>query len=258
MTCHALAAGNNSMASCDMIIYGMTLADMNSISTLGQIFGKQNKDKMDVYAGDSVSGMSHLYSGEIWTAYSDYQGGPNVPFHISAFAGAGAAAQIVKPTSVNQKSVDVGGLMGQLAGQAGLSFENNGVSVNIAYPYLPGSARKQIQLLANHANIHFAIDRGILAIWPNNGSRSATATVSPTTGLVGYPSWAQEGIRLKMIYSPNLSVGGQITVSGSQITPANGTWTITRLEHSLQCLTPNGEWFSNVQGSRQGGPSLAS
>lgn len=248
--CHTLAMGGNSLAQCDVQIYGMTLAHMNQLSTLGWRVQKPGADQLDVYAGDALTGMSHVYRGTIFVAYSDFQGGPNVPFHVVAHMGSREAGMVTKPTSINSKSADVAQIMGQLAGTMGLQFENNNVNVKIAYPYLPGSPKNQAFQLAKHANIYMALDRGKLAIWPRDGNRSGNAVTGPGKGLVGYPSWSSEGIRLKMLYSPDLMIGGQITVQGSVITPANGTWTITRLEHSLQAFTPDGEWFSNVQGAQ--------
>lgn len=264
--CHVVAAGNFTMAECDLVIYGMTLSDMNQLSTLGWKIdqsggGKPNADKIDVYAGDE-NGMSHVYQGGIYAAYSDFQGGPNIPFHVVAMMGSAQAGMMTKPISINNKSADVAGIMSQIAQNAGLQFENNGVNIKIAYPYLPGTPKDQAFQLAKHAGINIALDRGTLAIWPQSGNRQQSATVTPTTGLVGYPAWSSEGVRLKMLYNPDLYMGGQLIVQGSAITPANNTWTITRLEHNLQALTPNGEWFSNVQGSTakpgQTGPSLPS
>lgn len=257
-----LLSGNSSMGSCDILIYGMPLSEQNQLSTLGWRDQKPNADSVSVFAGDS-NGMSNVFTGTIWAAYSDYQGGPNVPFHIVSLSGTREAGLNIKPTSINSKSADVSQVMQQLAGQMGLQFEDGGVTGNtIAYPYLWGSAYNQAKQLAKHANIMMTIDRGTLAIWPSDGSRSAQATVSPTTGLVGYPAWSSEGIRLKMLYSPDLAIGGKITVENSSITPANNTWTITKIEHSLQAFTPQGEWFSNVQGwtpkAGQTTPGLAS
>lgn len=250
--CHVVAGGNFTLQECDLVIYGMTLAHMNQLSTLGWKVdpsggGKVGADGLEVYAGDNTGSFSLVYKGTVYVAYSDFQGGPNIPFHVIAQSGSNAAGMITKPISVNNKSADVAGIMSQIAGNAGLQFENNGVNVKIAYPYLPGTPKDQAYQLAKHAGINITIDKGKLAIWPQSGNRQGSATVSPTTGLVGYPAWSSEGIKLKMLYNPDLQLGGQITVQGSAITPANGTWTISRLEHNLQAFTPNGEWFSTVQ-----------
>lgn len=245
-SCHAVAAADKAMAELDLLIYGMTLSHMNELSTLGWVAQKPGADQVTVFAGDS-NGMSLVYQGTIWQAVSDFQGGPNLPFHVVAHAGTREAALNIKPTSINNKSADVAGLMSQLAGQMGLQFENSGVNVKVAYPYLPGSARAQAAALAEHANINWTIDRGTLAIWPSDGSRQGDAPlISPQTGMVGYPSWSSVGIKVKTLFNNDLKLGGQIQIQSS-ITPANGTWTISRIEHNLQAFTPNGEWFTTIE-----------
>jgi hypothetical protein len=247
ITCHALVAGENSMASCDLLIYGMTLSHMNQLSTLGWASGKPGNDMVQVYAGDNVGGMSLVYQGTIWQAVSDFQGGPNLPFHVVAQAGSRESALNIKPTSINNKSADFVQIWNQLAGQMGLQPETNGINVKLAYPYLPYSAREQAATLAQHAGVYWAIDRGVLAAWPQNGNRQGAAPlISPQTGMVGYPSWSSYGIKVKTLFNNQLQIGGQVQIQSS-ITPANGMWVIDRIEQNLQCLTPNGEWFTTFE-----------
>src|SRR5712691_8451722 len=247
VTCHTIAGAGDSMIECDIRGYGMTLSHMNQLSTLGWRVLKPGGDKVSVYAGDA-SGMSLVFTGTIWQAVSDFQGGPNLPFHVVAHAGSRESALKVKPTSINNKSADVAQIAQQLAGQMGLQFENSGVNIKLAYPYLPGTARTQMAQLAKHANINWTIDRETLAIWPSDGNRSgASPLISPHTGMVGYPSMSSVGIKLKTLFNNELRIGGQVQVESS-VTTANGTWTIYKIEHNLQALTPNGEWFTTVEG----------
>lgn len=74
------------------------------------------------------------------------------------------------PTSV-KGSVDVATLMGQLAQSMGYSFENNGVSVQLSNPYLPGTAIDQVKALARGAGIDLYVDDNVLAITPANTPR---------------------------------------------------------------------------------------
>jgi hypothetical protein len=254
-TFHGLAAGADSMAEADLLIYGLSLSVQNQLSTLGWQKQKPGADSVTVFAGDAESGMAMVYKGTIFAAFSDYQGGPNVPLHVTAHTGTREAGLRVSPTSINNKSADVAGMFSTLAGQMGLQFENNGVSVKLSYPYLPGDPRTQARELANHADVRWTIDRGTLAIWPKDGSRSGNVTVGPGQGLVGYPAWSAQGVVLRVEYSPamNFQIGGQVTVQGSSIAPANGTWTITRCEYNLQSETPGGSWFVNLTAGAKAG-----
>jgi hypothetical protein len=246
ITCHTEAGAEPSMLWCDLLIYGMTLSHMNQLSTLGWAVQKPGKDTISVYAGDA-SGMSLIYKGDIWQAVSDYQGGPNLPFHVVAKSGSRESALNVKPISVNSKSADFAQLWQQIAQKMGLQPETNGINVKLAYPYLPYSARDMAVALAQHANVNWTIDRDVLAAWPRYGSRQGAAPlISPQTGMVGYPSWSASGIKIRTLFNNELKIGGKVQVQSS-ITPANGTWSISKLEHNLQALTPNGEWFTTIE-----------
>lgn len=248
-TFHCISVGAESMTEGDVIIYGLPLSVQNQISTLGQTGSSKNKDQITVYAGDTQNGLAMIYKGGIYAAFSDFQGGPNVPLHITSVSGQAQVGIKIPPTSINNKSADVAQMFSKLAGQMGLQFEDNGVKSKLAYPYFAGDAHAQMQQLARASNIHAVIDRGKLAIVPKGGNRKQfTATVSPTTGMVGYPSWSSVGIKLKVLYSPtqNWAVNGNVIVQGSSITPANGTWIIMRLEWSLQSNTPSGQWFVDI------------
>lgn len=261
-TFHCLSAGGDSMIEADLIIYGIPLSIQNQVSTLGWQGQKPNADSISVYAGDSQAGLALIFTGTIWAAYSDFQGGPNVPLHITSHSGHRETGIAVPPTSINSKSADVSQMFSKLASQMGLQFENNNVQSKIAYPYFPGDPHTQAAELATATNTRWVIERGKLAIWPPDGNRSNNVTVGPGNGLVGYPSWSAQGIKLKIAYSPqqDFTQGGQITVAGSAITNANGTWTINRLEWSLQAFTPNGQWFVDVTAGQKAGsgqpPSL--
>jgi hypothetical protein len=237
------------MGALDLLIYGMTLSHMNQLSTLGWSVGVPGKDQVEVFAGDA-SGMSLVYKGWIWQAVSDYQGGPNLPFHVVATSGSRESALNVKPISVNNKSADFAQLWQRIAKSMGLKSETNGINVKLAYPYLPYSAYIQALELAQHAHVNWTIDRGVLAAWPNYGSRQgSTPLISPQTGMVGYPSFSTYGVKVRTLFNNELKIGGLVQIQSS-ITPANGTWSIQKLEHNLQSLTPNGEWFSTLEAQR--------
>lgn len=251
--------GRPSMAKMTLRIWGMSLSDMNGLSTLGMLAqGLVSRNTITVQAGDAQSGMNQVFMGTIDRAISDFQGQANVPFVVDAHAGAYENAKAIKPTSLNGPSVDVASGASALAGQMGLQFENNGVSNKLGPQYLHGTGVQQMQSLADAAQINWTIENGTLAIWPKNGNRSGQATiVSPSTGMVGYPGPSAYGIKVKMLFNPNLKFGGQIQVQSS-VQPANGTWTIYRLDHDLESQEPNGQWFTTAEVAKFSGSGSSS
>jgi len=244
-------AGGLSKGQAAVAIYGLPLSVMNQLSTYGQTLTLQGRNTITVKAGDDPSNLATVYVGDIFNAYMDGQSQPNVPFRVDASVVAYAANVPVPPTS-QPGSSDVGDLLGQMAKAANLQFENNGISTKIMNPYYPGTAIQQIDALCEHAGLEHIIDNGTLAVWKAGSARQGSgATVSPSTGMVGYPRFNAQGIDITAEFQPTFVFGQNIKVESS-ITPAQGTWIIYYLEYDLECETPNGRWFCNILAHKPG------
>lgn len=254
-----IKAGGRSMGTLDMSVYGMTPSDMNQLSTLGMIATTLRRNGVLVEAGDAVSGMGTVFVGTITNAYPDFQGAPDVAFRVEAHTGAIDALIPQPPTSV-KGSADVATLLAGLAAQMGVSFENNGVTTQLSNPYFAGPARVQARAIVEAAGCEWnAVDNGILAIWNPGESRGGEVPlISPDTGLVGYPSYASNGIQFVTLFNPSIGFGQKVQVKSS-LEQACGTWTVYGLDHDLETMTPNGQWFSTVQAAQVGlGPFVPS
>jgi hypothetical protein len=174
----------------------------------------------------------------------------SIPRQGQNYGGYGIMMTPVPPSSFSG-AASVATIMASFAEQAGMGFENNGVTAVLSNPYFPGTLGSQIKACARHANINFMIDptkgaNGTLAIWPKNGYRGGAAVpVSAKTGMVGYPRYTQYGIDVDMLFNPNLVFGGLVDVT-SELQAACGTKAIYTMVHEIECLTPNGEWLTSV------------
>jgi hypothetical protein len=239
------AFGGDAMPQAQLRVFGLPLAMVNQLTAIGPInSGIMFRNSVLVAAGDDESGMQTVYSGTIWQAWGEFQGMPDAPLNITGLGGLAAAL----------KPADALSYVGSTAQTMGLAFENNGVSVQLSNPYLPGSALQQVRACARAANIYFAIDRGTLAIWPKVGTPSQPAArggevplISPATGLVGYPTFSSNGLGLTTLFNPQIKPGGVVQVESS-IQVACGQWIVMQVQHSLQSETPNGQWFTQILG----------
>jgi hypothetical protein len=256
-TCEITNAGGPSFGTADITIYGMTLSEMNSLTTLGTNVNVVHDNKISVLAGDSAGNMSLVFKGTMILAWVDAQNMPEVCFRIHAMGGAYEAVMPSKPTSV-QGSGDVATVMGQIAQKMGMQFENNNVNVKLQNLYLSGSYRQQMLELVEHAGIQGFIENGTLVIVPNGKARNGGGVIaSKQTGMVGYPTYFQGGIIVTMLFNPALRLQDKIQVQ-SELTPASGSWVIFNLVHELDAVTPHGRWFSIVKAgniSADGQPS---
>lgn len=238
-------AGGVSMSQLQLRVQGMSLSDMNALSTLGKPLVDGRNNTVTIVAGSDDAGEGVVFTGTISEAWVDMADAPNGVFTVNAFTGLLDALKPI-PASSFQGQADAATVLAGLATQMGVAFENNGVQVQLANPYFPGTALAQVKACAKAANIEYVLDGAVLAIWPKGGARGgAIPLLSPTTGLVGYPQHTENGIRLTTLFNPSITFGGQVQVE-SALTPAAGTWTVFSLAHELEAETPGGAWFTHL------------
>ena len=254
-------AGALSGGTLNLTIFGMTLSQMNDLSTLGMRVQLVPRNVVVVAASTDTGGWSIVFYGQIINAYADFMAMPDVSFKVDANSYGGINTQQANPASYNG-AVDIGssgGPLASLASQAGLQFESNGVSVQLRNLYLYGSVGDQIKECCEAAGVGYTIDDGTLAIWPKNGARAGgIPVVSPETGLAKAPGYWAGGIILETYYNPAIRFQGQIKVASELLQsvpavkaqaaglPANGIWNVSELDHDLESGVPSGSWFSTV------------
>jgi hypothetical protein len=231
-------------------VYGLTPDLMNSLSRIGLVPNGFRNNVVSLMAGDPQIGMSTAFSGAIIDAWPDFQSAPDVAFNITAQTGYLSQMKSVKPTSYTGPT-DAAVIIESLAKQIGYVFENNGVSVILASPYLWGTARQQIMTVAAAADIFVVFDdeNGKLAILPKSGARGdLIPLISPQTGMVGYPVYSGPAtIRVRTLYNPAVQFMGRIKIASS-IAAASGLWRVIHLTHKLDSQMPDGDWFTEIVG----------
>jgi hypothetical protein len=240
------------MGEAQIRVHGLTPSLLNQLSSLNQATMATRKNTVIVSAGDDVSGMATVFQGQIMISQIMLNTAPDTALMILAQAGAFAAVQTVQPTSYPE-TADAAVVMQNLAHLAGLDFENNGVSMQLATPYYPGTPLEQIRKCAQagRAVFDYVIDDKTLAIFPVGGGRgSQIPVISPEAGMVGYPNYSTSvyGIELTTLFNPLLRPGGKVQVKSS-LEVANGTWQVFNLQHELESEDPGGQWFTRFSGS---------
>jgi hypothetical protein len=250
------APGGSGMVNMDVAIYGMPLDMMNQLSTVGTQTNLISQNTLTVQVGDGdglgnpVGPMTTIFIGTITSAWVDAQAMPQVCFRVTAISGGYHAVVSAPPTSY-AGGVGAATIMGALAGQMGLSFENNGVTAQLHNPYFPGSPRMQALACAQAAGCEHIIEKGVLAIWNPGSARPGgmSQIIMPPPGpMVGYPAFNSANIIVRVLFDPSVSYGTQITVQ-SDLTPACGSWVIINIDYDLESLVPKGHWFAIITAS---------
>lgn len=268
-------SGNPNSCQAEVKIWGLQPSIMNQLATLGLVWNLIPRNTIAIQAGDSQSGLATIFAGYILAAYGDYEAQPDVPYVLSCNLTGSNAAITVAPTSYPQP-FSVATAMASIANAMGAGFQNSG-NVNITLPpmYIRGSLREQAQKIADAANIYWGFPSGnVLEIWTKTGSRTTPSipVVSPAGGMISYPAFTQNGIMVKTLFDPLLSVGSLFKVQSSLLSaianaqplqpnfasptspaqPFPTQWAIVKLDLALDTMLPNGEWCSIVTGYNPG------
>jgi hypothetical protein len=243
-------AGGSSFPQANVVIYGVAQKDMVAMSILRGLNDAHFKNTMDIYAVDD--GVPTLiFQGNLLNCWVDYQSMPDVCLRLQSVTAAYDKLKPVPPTSYKGK-IDVATVINLIASSMGFAFENNGVNVTLTDIYLPNTAVEQIVSIAKMAKIDVYFENNTIAICPSGVPRGGIAVlVSPSTGLVGYPTFDSVGVNFQTLFNPAIRFGAKIKVE-SDLPLATGEWTVTSVSHKLESEKPGGAWFTTVRGTVPG------
>lgn len=245
-------ASFSEMGTANLLIYGLTKSQLNQMSTLGSKVIFQSDFTLSIFAGDDVNGMSLVFKGKVTNAWADMQTAPGVVMHVSAQED---AVTQVKPTGETDSAVSHSGaipasnLLSHLAALGQYKFENNNVNNMITDHYAFGSIREQVQHVLDAADAEGVMQTGTLAVWPKMGNRSGNISISKETGMVGIPGFTEGLVMVKKLFDRSIQLGSLMDIHSEVVTVANKTWKISRIEYTLESMTPHGEWFVVLYGT---------
>lgn len=237
-------------------IYNLPMDDMQVLTTLAFQPLEVSKNGIAIYAGDDDNGLSLAFSGDIVSAVPNFNTSPDPSFDIDCVTGYVASVTPVPPLTA-AGAQDVAMLMAAISSQVGMAFANRDVTTQIRNPAIVGGPMEQAYQLADIARISLIVDDGEMVISQPGTLRTDDGGNTPVlgegTGLLGYPSFDNEGVNFKCIYEPRLELGGPVRIK-SIVPRASGLWQITSIHHKLQANYPGaGTWESEVKATYPGG-----
>lgn len=238
--------GGVMMSTLQARVFGLKAQDMNSLTMIGWRPLAITKNTVKIEAGDAT-GYSEVFRGQIVNCWADYSTQPDVFLSIEAQSAYFEQIAPVTPRSYTGPT-DVAIILQTIATSMGLGFENNGVTAQLASPYLAGTDLTQAQSVAKAAGINMDIDEGLMILTPKSGSR-ATAPVpviDSASGLVSYPVQDKMGLSFHCLYTPKVRLSGLVQVARPGVDAAS-QWHVYALAHTLESEKPGGAWFSQVR-----------
>lgn len=260
-------------------IWGLTLAQMYQLATLGISYNILPYNFLTLQAGDA-SGLYTVFSGTIRNAYGDFSAQPDVPFIFDCVPGAvgpnGIANGVPLPVPTTfQGSTSIVNLLSGMARQLGYGFVNGGVdtSLTLTNPYFSGTIFDQVQACARAVKdvVDVQLGNANIVIFPRGGAINSTVApiISAKTGMIDYPLFTTQGVVVKTLFNPQIVRGGPVQIGSSvlqntlsaiaaqnssfvppqTVVTADGTnsiWVAYRIDAALDSQMPNGQWQETV------------
>lgn len=240
--------GGQDMNKLSLSINNMAIDRMTSLTVLGFKPLKTYKNTVIVEAGTLGENLGTVFSGEISSAVPIFDNGGIVSFKVEAETGSYPNKLPDPPMSV-QGTASVDELMRQFAGEAGYSYQNEGVSANVRNAVFKGSPIQKAHALARQAGIELLIDDSKFIIMNKGKSRQGgIPLIDKEHGLLGYPSFTNDGIDAKCIFDTRINIAGLVELQ-TIVPKASGIWKVNKLDHNLEAYFPSGgSWHTNFSG----------
>lgn len=230
-------------------IWGLKYEDMAQLTMLTFKPLESQHNLISIKAGEKGGSLALVFQGEITSAFADFNAAPDVCMQFEADSGS-YPQQIASPVATVKGEAKADQLFSQFAQSAGYTFKNEGVTSSVQNAWFPGSPIDKMTKLARDVGCELIIDDGAIVVLPAGKAREGNAVLlTKNTGLIGYPTFNQDGISCKCIFNPDLIYGGLIKVE-SIVPRASGVWRITKLTHHITAYIPGGgNWESQIEAS---------
>jgi hypothetical protein len=240
------APGGYEFAVCRLQIYGVSKDAMDRMTVINYQNLDFLRNTLRVEATDANGLFVTVFLGEVFQAFAEYSGAPDVPFVAEARSGMIGSLAPAPATSYPGPQ-QVSAMMAEQAKQLNLTLENNGVNTTLTDQYLGGTPLQKVQRIAAAARIQYWYlpEQGVLAIAPMGVARAGPPVLyGLDSGLVGWPKKLHVGIAFTALFVPQVFHGCKIQMASS-VPACNGEWYIISMSHRLDAVTPGGAWFSD-------------
>lgn len=210
------------------------------------------RDHVRIEAGNINEDLKVAFQGTITFAYPEMGSAPDVALVIESQSAMIPNVKAAPPLAF-QEGVKVQDVIELICKDMGYSFENNGVDKIMSETALNGTQLDKITNLCRAHDLDLAIEQGLIAIMNRNEPRKLPVPIiSPSTGLIGYPTPTMQGVSFSCLYNPLIRYKGAVIIKDSIIERANSEWFIFGARSILESNTPNGLWQTDVNATYKG------
>ncbi|AYW18593.1 hypothetical protein DTA24_07995 [Klebsiella sp. P1CD1] len=227
----------------DMSVWGLSLDYMAKISGKSQRQTQAKKNLVKVTADGEV-----VFFGTIISARINLTQSPDAPLEITANT-AGYYQALPIPDTYVKGETTAQDVVKSICNQVGLKFANYGVNTQIKDVHLKGNAIEQINSIAHDYGFSFELNLETVSIFKYGTARdNIIPSVSPDTGLIGYPVFYDLGIAFRCMFSSSIVIARLIDLK-TMLPNASGRYQVCEgTTHYLSSNVEGGFWETYVVG----------
>lgn len=183
-----------------------------------------------VEAGRESYGTQVIFEGNI--ILSSVSQPPDIRMTLKCLTGNYAKGNILSRMQGGLVPLSV--ISKQIAQDLGVVLQFEATDKNIPNYQYAGSSTSPISLLNSYSGINGFVDNGILVIKDGFVPIKNTLTeVNENTGMVGIPSFTEQGLRVTYLINKETRIGGRLKLDSVQYPAVNGNYVIYKLGFQL-------------------------
>lgn len=243
-----LPSGNKAVVT----VYGVSGEHANMITTLKLKQGEIPKRKVRLFADNGGGAYQLVYEGYIICAIPVYNA-PKVAIQIESSVGAFPNAKTISSNSF-EPNTPAFQVFRKICNDYGFECEEEVTgTVQSTKPKTMEYAQDGLFARLHQAELDYdcscVYKNGKFYLYPNKKTVMRKHYLSPKN-YIEYPSFSDTGIIIKTGDIFNINLHQVISIGGSEVLYANGTWAVWKIEYNLQSFMPNGKWEMTLYGVR--------
>lgn len=222
---------NANQNECEVKIANLDKATRDYLLTETSPFNRNRTRKLlRVEAGRRSTGVSLVYQGDITNATGSQP--PDIMLTLKSATGSYLNGNIVAKSSAGLTPLR--SLAQSIATDLGLSLVFEAKDKQIANYSFTGGALKQVNQLGAMGRVNAYVDDSRLVVKEYNAPLAGrTRVLNLDTGMIGIPEFTEQGIKVKMLYDNQTTLGSGLDIRSIQNPAINGVYTVSKLGFEL-------------------------
>ena len=234
---------------CEVKITNLDKATRDYLLTETSPFNKNRTRKtLRVEAGRVSTGTALVYEGDIITAVGSQP--PDITLSIKCATGDFQKGNIVAKSAGSKTSLR--NLSKGVAKDLGLTLVYEAKDKQIANYSFTGGALKQVGRLGDAGMVNAYVDDGKLVVKDFNiPLLGQTRELNIDTGMIGIPEFTEHGVKVKMLYDNQTTLGSGLNITSIMNPAINGLYSVYKL--SFELASRDNPWYYIAEAVRTDG-----